>query len=122
MKHSKAFPSLTAKSFFQANVTLEFGLQTIHKNEMKLINRMNNLKKVEAAVNECKVNGINVELSIIYGLPTQTLDSFTETVEYCVNLQPDVLHAFPLMLLRGTELYDRKESLGLIEGSLVKKI
>uniref|UniRef100_A0AC35GP69 Radical SAM core domain-containing protein n=1 Tax=Panagrolaimus sp. PS1159 TaxID=55785 RepID=A0AC35GP69_9BILA len=99
-----------------AAVTLEFGLQTIHKNEMKLINRMNNLQKVEESVIECKKNNINVEMSIIYGLPNQTLKSFKETVNFCVNLEPNILHAFPLMLLRGTELFDNKESLGLIEG------
>uniref|UniRef100_A0AC34RRS4 Radical SAM core domain-containing protein n=1 Tax=Panagrolaimus sp. JU765 TaxID=591449 RepID=A0AC34RRS4_9BILA len=100
----------------QAKVVLEFGLQTIHKNEMKLINRMNNLKKVEQAVADCKANNIEVELSIIYGLPTQTLDSFKQTVEYCIDLKPNVLHAFPLMLLRGTELYENKEKFGLVEG------
>uniref|UniRef100_A0AC34FHM0 Radical SAM core domain-containing protein n=1 Tax=Panagrolaimus sp. ES5 TaxID=591445 RepID=A0AC34FHM0_9BILA len=99
-----------------ASVTLEFGLQTIHKDEMKIINRMNNLKKVENAVKQCKKNEINVEMSVIYGLPNQTLDSFKKTIDYCTNLNPNVLHAFPLMLLRGTELFDNKESLGLVEG------
>ena len=101
----------------QAKVVLEFGLQTIHKNEMKMINRMNNLKRVEEVVVNCRNSNVTYEISIIYGLPNQTLDSFRKTVDYCKEkLDPDILHAFPLMLLRGTELFDKKDILQLTEG------
>jgi radical SAM superfamily enzyme YgiQ (UPF0313 family) len=99
----------------QAKVVLEFGLQTIHAEEQRLIERPTNLKKVTRAITHCIERGIAVEVSLIFGLPGQTLDSFKSSVEYCMSLNIPVIHAFPLMLLRGTSMFERKTALGLIE-------
>lgn len=86
------------------NVTLEFGLQTIHDNEAKAIHRQNNIEAVDATLREVRSRGIHHEVSLIFGLPNQTLDSFRETVEWCLTRKVPVIKAFPLMLLRGTRL------------------
>ena len=100
-----------------ARVVLEFGLQTIHGAEQKIIRRPNNLAKVDRVLEACRSAGIEFELSLIYGLPEQTLASFRESLEWCLERapRPDAVFAFPLMLLRGTPLYDRREELGLVE-------
>lgn len=43
-------------------------------------------------------------MSLIFSLPTQTLASFRQTVDWCLVRQVPVIKAFPLMLLRGTHL------------------
>jgi coproporphyrinogen III oxidase-like Fe-S oxidoreductase len=48
-------------------------------------------------------------------LPNQTLSSFQQSINFCVQHEVPVIHAFPLMLLRGTPLYEEKEKLGLQE-------
>ena len=58
---------------------------------------------------------MNYEISIIYGLPNQTLESFKETINWCLSKSVPVLKAFPLMLLRGTEIEKNKQQWGLIE-------
>lgn len=100
-----------------SRVVLEFGLQTIHANEQAVINRPNNMRKVARILEEVRRRGIHAEVSLIFGLPKQTLSSFKKSVEFCLNLQVPVIHAFPLMLLRGTPLFYEKQSLGLVESN-----
>ncbi|RVU46675.1 radical SAM protein [Lujinxingia sediminis] len=83
---------------------LEFGLQTIHKSEMGAIRRNNALPLVDDALEQARRRGIDHEVSLIFGLPEQTLKSFEESVQWCLTRRVPVLKAFPLMLLRGTRL------------------
>lgn len=102
-----------------ARVVLECGIQTIVGDEMKIIKRSNNLKKIENVVNELKERNIEFEVSVIFGLPKQTLETFKRTVEYCSNvLKPTRIDAFPLMILRGTELEKSRGDYGLVEEML----
>lgn len=97
------------------NVRLEFGLQTIHNSEGKAINRNNNIPKVETVLEKIVENEIDYEITLIFGLPKQTLASFQQTVEWCLIRKVPVIKAFPLMLLRGTEVEKRKSEWGLVE-------
>jgi radical SAM superfamily enzyme YgiQ (UPF0313 family) len=99
------------------NVRLEFGLQTIHENEGIAINRRNNFKMVQRNLAKVKQAGINFEVSVIYGLPEQTLESFRNTIDWCLSMKIPVIKAFPLMLLRGTEIEKQKHLWGLIESN-----
>ncbi len=100
-----------------AHVVLEFGLQTIHPNEAKIIQRPNNIKKIEQVLNETKKRNIATEVSLIFGLPQQTIQSFRASVQFCKSLLVPTIYAYPLMLLRGTPLYEKKHELGLIEST-----
>jgi radical SAM superfamily enzyme YgiQ (UPF0313 family) len=88
----------------QLNVCLEFGLQTIHKQEQKAIQRNNCMNKVHEVLRQVRHRGIDYEVSLIFGLPEQTLASFTESVGWCLERSVPVIKAFPLLLLRGTSL------------------
>lgn len=87
-----------------ATVTLEFGLQTIIPNEAKAINRPNRIKKVEEVIKQLHYLKISFEVSLIFGLPLQTLESFKQSVNFCLENKVPVIKAWPLMLLRGTPL------------------
>ena len=100
-----------------AHVLLEFGLQTIHPEEQAIIDRPNNMRLIKALLQKVKSFSINCEVSLIFGLPKQTVSSFQKSIEFCKTLEIPVIRAFPLMLLRGTPLYDRKKELELIESS-----
>jgi len=97
------------------NVTLEFGLQTIHRNEGRAVKRQNNMNKVAQNLAMVSNAGIKFEISIIFGLPKQTTESFVKTVEWCLSSGAFSIKAFPLMLLRGTELEECKHEWSLIE-------
>lgn len=99
----------------QLDVRLEFGLQTIHDVEGRAIERRNHMGKVEAALEGVRALGIDHEVTLIFGLPMQTLDSFEQSVAWCLERQVPVIKAFPLMLLRGTRLDLERARWGLRE-------
>ncbi|MBN1203842.1 MAG: radical SAM protein [Myxococcaceae bacterium] len=99
------------------DVRLEFGLQTIHEREARAVERVNHLGKVMEGICKLHERGIPFEVSIIFGLPEQTLESFRRTVDFCLRQRVPVLKAFPLMLLRGTSLERERTRWGLEESS-----
>lgn len=97
---------------------LEFGLQTIHRAEMDVIDRNNHLGKCGEVFAALRDAGAFVEITLIYGLPNQTLDSFRRSVDFALEHATSV-RAFPLLLLRGTPLHGRQQELGLVEDDSV---
>lgn len=99
----------------QLNVCLEFGLQTIHLDEGRVIKRKNDIDKVHHVLLGTRERNIPHEVSVIFGLPLQTLASFEETLSWCLERRVPVIKAFPLLLLRGTELERERDKWGLRE-------
>ena len=99
-------------------------MQSIHKQEQLHIQRFNNISKIKYILQGTQTKQIEIEVSLIFGLPGQTLNSFKESVDFCKSFSVTAIHAYPLMLLRGTPLYHQKQQLGLIESTDVnfKKI
>lgn len=99
------------------DVELEFGLQTAIASEGRAVQRSNNMAKVSNAIDMLHSRSMPFEVSLIYGLPTQTLESFRRSVQWCLDHEVPVIDAWPLMLLRGTPLYDKQAQFGLVESS-----
>lgn len=99
------------------DVTLEFGLQTVIEAEYKAIKRLNKMAIVSKKIRELQERQIDFEVSLIYGLPNQTLESFRASVDWCKQKGIPRVRAWPLMLLRGTPLYDQKAHFGYIEST-----
>lgn len=97
------------------DVRLEFGLQTVQRAEMRAVGRMNDLAKADAVIAALHRRGIAFEVSLIYGLPEQTLASFEASIRWCQERGVAALKAFPLMLLRGTGLDRDRARWGLAE-------
>ncbi|MFC1234431.1 B12-binding domain-containing radical SAM protein [Vibrio sp. F74] len=102
--------------FSKLNTYLEFGLQTAIKAESVVINRRNSIEKVSSAIEMLQSKNMSFEVSLIYGLPTQTLDSFSQSVQFLQSRDVLNIKAFPLMLLEGTQLSVDKEIYGIKEG------
>ena len=99
----------------ELDVKLEFGLQTIHNEEGKAIDRSNNMRSINKWLDRVNELRIDYEITIIYGLPNQTLESFKKTVDWCLKKGTPTIKAFPLMLLRGTLIEQHRDKWGLIE-------
>ena len=99
----------------QLNVHLEFGLQTADINESRIIERANNMNRVDKNIKLLQQWGQSFEVSLIYGLPGQTLASFKSSISYLQNKNIDDIKAFPLMLLEGTKLAENRNEHNIIE-------
>lgn len=106
-----------------AEVVLEFGVQTLDPEELLHIERVRNAnthKLAEKVLHKLALvhrRKIMHEISLIFGLPLQTIESFQQTIQKIQEKTDGSLVAFPLMLLRGTPLYYQKKKFGLIEGT-----
>lgn len=110
-EEGERFIDLAAK----LNAHLEFGLQTAMDDEGKAVNRRNSQEAVRRAMYQLKKQGISYEVSLIYGLPGQSVRSFAESILFLRDNGCERITAFPLMLLRGTELFAEKEKWGYQE-------
>ena len=99
------------------NVELEFGLQTANQAESEVVERNNKMVLVERGVDLLHQYNMQFEVSLIYGLPTQTLASFVDSVNWCLDRRGSTVDAWPLMLLRGTPLHAQQAKLGLVEST-----
>jgi len=100
----------------QLNVHLEFGLQTADVYESRMIDRGNSMNKVAKSIALIQKWQQPFEVSLIYGLPGQTISSFKASIDYLQGKGVDNIKAFPLMLLEGTKLADDKGKYMIVEG------
>ena len=85
-------------------LTVELGLQTIHEETSKLINRCHDLECFEICVKELRKRNINVVVHIINGLPYETKEMMLETIEYLNKLDIQGIKIHMLHILKDTAL------------------
>lgn len=85
-------------------LNIELGLQTMHDNTAKLINRGHTLKEFEDMVLKLRKAGINVIVHIINGLPYETKEMMIETVKYLNSLDIQGIKIHMLSIVKNTML------------------
>jgi radical SAM superfamily enzyme YgiQ (UPF0313 family) len=103
-----------AEAFASMPCSLQIGLQSVRPEALAAINRDMDRKKFAAKVGLLNAAGAVFGLDLIYGLPGDTLAGFRESLDYALSLTPNHLDIFPLAVLPGTELAERREALGLV--------
>ncbi len=83
-------------------LTIELGLQTIHEETSKLINRCHTVKQFDEMVNKLRERGINVVVHIINGLPFETEDMMLETVKHLNTLDIQGIKIHMLHIIKDT--------------------
>ena len=92
-------------------LNIELGLQTIHEDTNKLINRGETLEEFEVMVKKLRSRGINVIVHIINGLPYETKEMMLETIKYVNKLDIQGIKIHMLHIIKDTklaELYKEK--------------
>lgn len=87
-------------------LTVELGLQSIHEETNKIINRCHSLECFNKAVKELRKRNINVVVHIINGLPYETKEMMIDTVKYLNDLDIQGIKIHMLHILKNTDLYD----------------
>lgn len=96
----------------QTNLTIELGLQTIHKTTSELINRCHSLLEFENMVNLLRKNNIEVVVHIINGLPYEDEKMMLDTVKYLNKLDIQGIKIHMLNIIKDTkleELYNKEK-------------
>lgn len=90
-------------------LTVELGLQSIHPETIKLINRCHTLECFKDAVLELRKRNINVVVHIINGLPYETKEMMIETAKYLNELDIQGVKIHMLHIIKNTDLLDLYE-------------
>lgn len=85
-------------------LTIELGLQSIHKKTADYINRCHTLDCFENMVKKLRENDINVVVHIINGLPYETKEMMIDTVKYLNKLDIQGIKIHMLSILKNTKL------------------
>lgn len=85
-------------------IQIELGLQTIHENTAKLINRGHDLEEFRTAVKKLRDANIEVVVHIINGLPGETKEMMIETAKYLNTLDIQGVKIHSLLILKGTKM------------------
>lgn len=85
-------------------LSVELGLQTIHDDTAKLINRCHTLKQFEDTYKKLKNAGIEVVVHIINGLPFESEDMMLETAKYLNKIDVDGVKIHMLNIVKDTAL------------------
>jgi oxygen-independent coproporphyrinogen-3 oxidase len=92
--------------FLEAGVNrLSLGLQSADDAELSMLGRIHTFPVAERTVRDARRAGFkNLNLDLIFGLPNQSVNSWTGTLTCALALAPDHLSLYALTLERGTEL------------------
>lgn len=90
---------------------VSMGVQSFQDNILRNIGRRHDASQVVDAVRNLRDAGIdNISIDLIYGLPGQTVDSWTRTVEQAIALAPKHISAYGLTYEEGTRLWRQREA------------
>lgn len=95
---------------------LSVGVQAVQDRLLQRIGRAHTAREAEQAFRLMREAGFgNVNLDLMFGLPGQGMDDWSETLDWAIDVSPEHLSAYGLTLEEGTPLYKahRQGAIGL---------
>lgn len=84
---------------------LSIGLQTTNDRLLNLIGRIHNFNEFENVYDIARCVGFeNVNVDLMIGLPTQTIDDVVESLDKIIKKNPEHISVYSLILEEGTKL------------------
>jgi oxygen-independent coproporphyrinogen III oxidase len=85
---------------------LSFGVQSFHEDELRFLERIHGPSEAMRAVQFARSAGFdNVNIDLMYALPKQTNDKLLYNLQNAVELAPDHISAYSLIVEPGTPLF-----------------
>ena len=95
---------------------VSMGVQSFEDEILRAIGRRHTAQQAVEAVANLRQAGINnISIDLIYGLPGQTVNSWTESVRQAIALKPEHISAYGLTYEEGTRLWQQRERGEVIE-------
>ncbi|MFC0877042.1 radical SAM family heme chaperone HemW [Saccharicrinis sp. FJH2] len=83
------------------------GVQSLNDSELKFMNRRHNAQQAVTAIENAYKTGFeNLTIDLIYGIPGQTMNSWTNTLDNALKLPVKHLSSYSLMYEKGTLFYN----------------
>ena len=86
---------------------ISIGLQSADNEELRLLSRLHSFEEFLKAYDEVRNAGFdNVNIDVISAIPKQTLKSYENTLNKVVNLQPEHISAYSLIIEENTPFFE----------------
>ena len=93
---------------------LSIGMQSANDSELQALGRIHTAAQAADTVRAAREAGFdNLSLDIMYGIPSQTRDSFRRTLDTVLSLAPEHISAYSLILEEGTPFWEARACLPL---------
>jgi len=93
---------------------LSIGAQSLSDGELALLGRAHSAADFRATFLAAREAGFeNISVDLMFGIPSQTVDSFRQTLEGLVALGPEHISAYGLKIEEGTPFWRELETLAL---------
>jgi len=90
---------------------LSIGLQAFQDSLLKKLGRIHTTYDFKQSFEMARKLGFdNINVDLMFGLPSQTLKQWSETLENVIELAPEHLSCYSLIVEEGTDFYKRFES------------
>ncbi len=83
---------------------VELGVQSLDSEVLKLSQRGHTIKDVETACGLIKKWGFKLGVQVMLGLPGDTFEKTMKTAYGVLELKPDMIRLYPVLVLKDTEL------------------
>lgn len=94
---------------------LSIGLQSANDELLKMLGRVHNYDQFIAAYSSARQVGFsNINVDLMSGLPGESTESYLRTLAKVVELQPEHISAYSLIVEEGTPLYDNDALLDIL--------
>jgi histone acetyltransferase (RNA polymerase elongator complex component) len=84
--------------------TVELGTQSMDDEVLRMTRRGHIGLDTEKAVDLLKQCGFRVGIQLMPGLPGDSAERFSATIQKVIRLKPDMVRLYPVIVIRGTEL------------------
>ncbi len=89
---------------------LSFGIESTHPKNLEFLEREFSKEQTKKVLNDARKLGFhNINLDIIYALPTEDLKMLEEDLDYIISLNPEHISTYSLMIEPHTKLEIKKE-------------
>jgi oxygen-independent coproporphyrinogen-3 oxidase len=90
---------------------ISMGIQSFHDEDLKFLTRIHSVSEAKQCIRDCTTAGFeNVSFDLIFSLPHQTLAKWKSNLEQAVELQPEHISCYSLIVESETPLFRMVQS------------
>lgn len=94
---------------------ISIGLQSANNESLKRLSRVHNFDQFVAAFNSARQAGFcNINVDLMSGLPGETIEDYIHTLAKVVEMGPEHISAYSLMIEEGTPLSENEQLLAML--------
>ncbi len=88
---------------------ISLGVQSFDPDVLKVLERDHTPEEIVAVVRNLRSKIDNLSIDLIFGVPGQSLESYRETLQRAIDLEPRHLSTYGLTFEKGTAFWTRRE-------------